>query len=149
MALSDIITDYILQLMEDTDGVARIKRSDLVDIFGCAPSQVNYVISTRFNPDMGYFVESRRGGGGYIKITRVTLDRENRIMHTVGAIYDSIDEQSARALIGNLLLNEVIDESQARIIISALSERALSFAPVNMRPFLRSDIFKTILTNLG
>ena len=69
MATSDLIARFILEMLEDSDGSAELQRSVLADRFGCVPSQINYVISTRFSPERGYVVESRRGGGGYIRIT--------------------------------------------------------------------------------
>ena len=74
MGTSDRIARFILDALESADGTAELQRSSLADRFGCVPSQINYVIATRFSPERGYMVESRRGGGGYIRITRVQPD---------------------------------------------------------------------------
>ena len=83
MGTSDRIARFILDVLESADGTAELQRSSLADRFGCVPSQINYVIATRFSPERGYMVESRRGGGGYIRITRVQPDASQFIMHTV------------------------------------------------------------------
>jgi len=86
MATSDLIARFILEMLEDSDGSAELQRSVLADRFGCVPSQINYVISTRFSPERGYVVESRRGGGGYIRISRVRTSPSQIVMHTVNAV---------------------------------------------------------------
>ena len=87
MRLSDIIADEINRMLDESgDGSAEIKRNELASHIGCVPSQINYVISSRFVPEQGYIVESRRGGGGFIKITRVHLDKSSAIMHIVNII---------------------------------------------------------------
>ena len=75
MGISDLIAAFIRESLEETDGVLELQRSDLAERFNCVPSQINYVMSTRFSPEHGYIVESRRGGGGYIRIRRVRMDR--------------------------------------------------------------------------
>ena len=72
--MSDIVAQYILHVLEESDGNAEIQRNELAGELGCVPSQINYVITSRFTPEQGYLVESRRGGGGYIRITRVKMD---------------------------------------------------------------------------
>ena len=102
MGMSDLIAGFILRVIEDADGCAELQRSELANRFNCVPSQINYVISTRFSPEHGYIVESRRGGGGFIRITRVSMDPENLIMHTVNTVGGEIDLHSATALTTNL-----------------------------------------------
>ena len=69
MATSDLIARFILDALDEANGIAELQRATLAEQFSCVPSQINYVISTRFSPERGYIVESRRGGGGYIRIT--------------------------------------------------------------------------------
>ena len=88
MGMSDVIANFINDLLKD-GSTAELQRSELASKFGCVPSQINYVISTRFSPERGYIVESRRGGGGYIRIHRVQSDPKLLIMHTVNAIGES------------------------------------------------------------
>lgn len=101
MGTSDRIARFILDALESADGTAELQRSSLADRFGCVPSQINYVIATRFSPERGYMVESRRGGGGYIRITRVQPDASQFIMHTVNAVGRELDKPTADALLHN------------------------------------------------
>ena len=90
MKMSDVIENFIRELFENESSI-ELKRNELAGYFNCVPSQINYVISSRFTPEHGYIVESRRGGGGYIKITRVSFDKPSAIMHTVNHVGDDID----------------------------------------------------------
>ena len=100
MGMSDLIAHFILkEIQAADDGSAELQRSELANRFNCVPSQINYVIATRFSPEHGYIVESRRGGGGFIRITRVKMEPTPLIMHTVNSIGDEIDVNSAAALI--------------------------------------------------
>ena len=104
MRISDLITETIMEMLEKSDeNTAEIQRNDLAMNLGCVPSQINYVISSRFTPEQGYIVESRRGGGGYIRITRVRLDRSSAIMHIVNSIGDSLNPLDVRVLIDNCI----------------------------------------------
>ena len=102
MGISDMIAEFIRGELEDADGVLELQRNDLAQRFHCVPSQINYVMSTRFSPEHGYIVESRRGGGGYIRITRVRVDRPTLLMHFINSIGPEIDTQSALAIVRNL-----------------------------------------------
>ena len=95
MNLSKEITKMILDMLSDS-GTTEIKRNDLAEQLGCVPSQINYVLASRFTPEQGYIVESRRGGGGYIKITRATCTPETLMMHLINSIGDSMDEKTCR-----------------------------------------------------
>ena len=90
MGISDVIASFIQSALEETDGVLELQRSDLAQRFNCVPSQINYVMSTRFSPEHGYIVESRRGGNGYIRITRVRTDRKTLLMHVINSIGDML-----------------------------------------------------------
>ena len=86
MGITDMIAGFIQEALDDAGGVLEMQRGDLAQRFGCVPSQINYVMSTRFSPEHGYIVESRRGGGGYIRITRVHVDRQTLMMHVINSI---------------------------------------------------------------
>ena len=148
MGLSDHIADYIRQILHEADGAAELSRVDLAAQFGCVPSQINYVLTTRFSPEHGYITESRRGGGGYIRITQVRTSRQNLLMHTVNSIGSSLDSHSAAAFLSNLLGAEVIDQDQARLIASAIGDGALRPAPPEARDILRASILKQILIHI-
>ena len=93
------------------------------------PSQINYVITSRFTPEQGYLVESRRGGGGYIRITRLKLSNADRIMHIVNSIGDSLDAGTARAMTQNMVQSGVLDQDSAELIYAAVSEKTLAVLP--------------------
>ena len=95
MKMSDIITDMILDMFDDSTSSVQIQRNDLANRIGCVPSQINYVITSRFTPEAGYRIESRRGGGGYILITRAD-SKQTALMGLVNSIGDEIDERTAK-----------------------------------------------------
>ena len=146
MGISDLIAAFLQDsLNEAEDGVLEVRRGDLAQRFHCAPSQINYVMSTRFSPERGYIIESRRGGNGYIKITRVHVDRETVLMHVINSLGAEIDFPSVRAMLSNLLHTGVLDESTARILLAVTGDRALNAVPKETRNAVRSDILKNAL----
>ena len=148
MGISDMIAGFIQEALDEANGVLEQQRSDLAQRFGCVPSQINYVMSTRFSPEHGYIVESRRGGGGYIRITRVHMDRQALLMHVINSVGDELDGHSARAILGNLAQSEAIDHMAAQAALWALSDSALRTVPKERRDALRADILKQILIHL-
>jgi len=145
LGVSDLIASFIQDALEEAQGAVELQRSDLAQRFNCVPSQINYVMSTRFSPEHGYIVESRRGGGGYIRITRVRADRATLLMHVINSLGDSLDLQSARAITGNLVQGGVLSEELGRALLAAVSENALRPAPRTLRDELRAAIFKNVL----
>lgn len=148
MRLSDMLTEYIMEMLNDT-GDAEIRRNELANHFGCVPSQINYVLTSRFTPEQGYIVESRRGGGGYIRITRVNTDKSTTLMHIVNSVGDSLDRMSAEVMIKNLLGLDMINEDTARLLASALSDRALAPVTPSGRDIVRASIFKNMILTLS
>lgn len=148
MALSDSIAKIIEQMLEEGGGTTEVRRSDLAARLGCVPSQVTYVITSRFTPERGYITESRRGGGGYIRINRVTMNKSEYLMHFFHAVGDSLDEGEAMAFLRNLRDNGVIDERSTAIAAAALSERALARVEPRGRSSVRADIMRHILLGL-
>jgi transcriptional regulator CtsR len=148
MRMSDLVAQTILDMLDSQNGNAQIKRNELATSLGCVPSQINYVITSRFTPEQGYIVESRRGGGGYIKITRVESDKQTILMHIINSIGNSLDKASAEVIINNLFQRQIIQESTAQIMAVALSDRALGAAPQIIRDNLRADIFKNMLLTI-
>jgi len=145
MAVSDIIAGFIDEMLSEMGGTADLRRVDLANRFRCVPSQINYVISTRFSPEHGYIVESRRGGGGYIRISRVVMEPEIIIMHTVNAVGDEIGLNAATALIANLRQADAINSAEARLMLAAIGNNALRPAPREERERLRASILKQML----
>lgn len=148
MGISDLIAAFIAEELEQADGVLELQRSDLAERFGCVPSQINYVMSTRFSPERGYIVESRRGGNGYIRISRVRMDRQTLLMHVINSVGDELDLPSARAILANLAESGAVSDEAARCLLSAVSDRALQTVPQAYRGVLRADIVKQVLIHL-
>jgi len=149
VGISDLIESFIRNALDEANGTAELQRGALANRFGCVPSQINYVISTRFSPEHGYIVESRRGGGGYIRIRRVQAsDPKMLLMHTVNCIGDEIDYRSAVALLSNLLSSGVINNSQAVLAEAALCDNALRPVPADSKNQARASILKQILIKI-
>ena len=127
------------------DSELKLQRSELASRFNCVPSQINYVISTRFSPERGYIVESRRGGGGYIRITRVRVDPQRLVMHTVNSVGEAIDPATCAALTKNLLDSGTIDPRSSRLILAATGNNALRPVAQQYRDVVRASIFKQML----
>ena len=145
MSISNEIAGMLLAMLEET-GRAEIQRNELAERLGCVPSQINYVISSRFTPENGYTVESRRGGGGYIKITRINYTaKEQMLMHIINSVGDSIGEQSARAIIVNLNHNDFISADKARLILAATNENCYKAVPPEFRSRIRAAVLKQML----
>lgn len=146
MNISDMIADTILRILEE-DGIAEIRRNDLAEQLGCVPSQINYVITSRFRPEQGYIVESRRGGSGYVRITRLNMSRSGLLMHVINSIGDSLDAGSARVMTENLFHREVLGGKEARLILTALSDHSLRAISPPLRDQVRADLFKQLLAS--
>lgn len=148
MATSDLIARFILEAMDNEKGFAELQRSALAEMFSCVPSQINYVISTRFSPERGYVVESRRGGGGYIRITRVRRTPQELVMHIINSVGERLDRATAAAFVSNILDAGIISASIARLLLAAVSDAALRpIAPAD-RDTVRASVFKQLLVTL-
>lgn len=145
MRLSDVIAQFIENMLDEADGMTEIQRNELAGRFGCVPSQINYVITSRFTPEHGYIVESRRGGGGFIRIQKVKLGRAETLMHVINGIGGRIDAESARMFLINLNRNSVLSDGAAVIMAAALSDQAYREIPVELRDGLRASVFKKML----
>ncbi len=147
MRISDLLTQYIMEMMEE-EGNAEIRRNELADRFGCVPSQINYVITSRFTPEQGYIVESRRGGGGYIRISRIRGDKSATLMHIINSIGTELDNITAQIMIKNLQSGSIISNEESRLMLSAGSDRSLSLVPTSLRDKVRASIFKNMLLSI-
>lgn len=145
MRISDSVANYILELLNQAGGIAEIQRNELASFLGCVPSQINYVLTSRFTPEQGYLVESRRGGGGYIRITRLQLSTADMIMHIVNSVGSALDSATARAMLVNMLERGVLDQRAAELIQAATSEKALAAVPKELRDTVRAMIYKNML----
>lgn len=148
MNLSDYIANMILEIIDEC-GTADIARNDLANKIGCVPSQISYVITSRFTPENGYIVESRRGGGGYIKIKKVSVSQNNIIMHVVNCIGDEVDENSCRAILRNLYNEKAIGELEYKIINSVILNNTLKDVPIEFKDKVRANILKNALISIS
>lgn len=148
MRMSDIVAHYINEMLNESDGNAEIQRNELAQTLGCVPSQINYVITSRFTPEQGYIVESRRGGGGYIRITKIKMDTRTSLMHIVNSVGNSLDYVTAKLMLQNLADQGAITEKEARLMNSAVSERAFLDIPKEIRDTARARVFKNMLLTI-
>ena len=147
--MSDIIEAFLKQLINDTDGSIEIQRNELANHFKCVPSQINYVIDTRFTTERGYYVESRRGGGGHIRIRRVNISRPgNYLMHIISSMGDSISQQSVEVFINNFIDYDVISVREGLILKAASSDKVLGVIQMPDRDIMRAVMLKNIMTSL-
>ena len=130
---------------ESDENIAEIQRNELAMSVGCAPSQINYVLSSRFTPEQGYMIESRRGGGGYVKITRIMLNRSSAIMHIINSIGTRLNPIDARIIIENCKQSNLITNDAAVLISAAVSNSALMSVPQEYREFIRASLIKQML----
>ena len=146
-SLSDIIESFIKMFKEMEEEVLEIQRNELANKFQCAPSQINYVLSTRFTLERGYYVESKRGGGGYVRITRLNIDDDDLIKCILEDIGDSISQSSAMDYIKRLLEKGIITTKEALIIRAAIDRRNLNLN-VSDEGALRANILKGIISSI-
>jgi transcriptional regulator CtsR len=147
--VSEIIEQYLKQvLQQSSEGAIEIQRNELADQFQCVPSQINYVISTRFTLEKGYIVESKRGGGGYIRIQKIELRLHGSILDLIfQTIHSNIDQVTSEGLIYQLQEGHFISAREANLIKAAISRDVLSFK-LPLRDEIRAKILKAMLISL-
>lgn len=144
--ISDMIENFILDQLSEFNEL-NLSRNDLADYFNVAPSQINYVLSTRFTYPRGFMVESRRGGGGYIKLTRLNMDNDEVVELINKTLKNGIEFIPAVQLLDNLKEKNLIDEGQCELLKCAITDKALS-NPVNNNNILRANILREILIHI-
>ena len=147
MRMSDMIEEFIKELFNEDDEYIEIQRNDLAEHFNCVPSQINYVIATRFKPSQGYYVESKRGGGGHNRIKKIDMTRSNYIMHIIASLEDKITSQEVDIYISNFLSYNIISEKEAKLLKVATSDNVLNILH-EYKDSLRANILKNMLLNL-
>ena len=147
MRISDIIEEFIKELFDDEDSI-EIQRNELAEQFNCVPSQINYVISTRFKPSQGYYVESRRGGGGHITITKVNNTKADYILHIINNIGQEITSNEVDILISDFLTYDILSAKEAKLLKVATSDNVLQLDKDN-KDKVRARILKNMLLNLN
>ena len=155
-SLTQIIEEYIDQLLAENDGNAvSLRRKDLAELFGCVPSQINYVLRSRFSPENGFLVESQRGGHGYIRILQLTFSNcDEEIEHLSDLVGSAVTEQEARRLLVNLQSRDIISPRERLIIEISMrnqedSGRTLFDVSPYRRDIMRADLLKKLLTGLA
>ncbi|MBQ8310617.1 MAG: CtsR family transcriptional regulator [Clostridia bacterium] len=146
--LADYIAQMIEEMLNESGGTLELQRNEMASRLGCVPSQISYVISSRFTPERGYVIESRRGGGGCIRIVRKQLGRNEYLMHFFCAIGTSIDESEAIAYLKNLFGNDYLSEREFKMAYASISNSALSAVPTQLRNMVRADIFKQMILSM-
>ncbi|KRL06371.1 MAG: CtsR family transcriptional regulator [Liquorilactobacillus hordei] len=146
--ISDIIEKYLKSILADSQQV-EIKRSEIADLFNCVPSQINYVINTRFTIQNGYVVKSKRGGGGYIRIVKVNLlDDSDVIDDLISIVGDEIDFNKAFQIIQSLYQEGMLTRRESNLIISSIDKRTLAFQNNQIEKIVRARILINILNRL-
>ena len=149
MRLSDVIEDFIKELFdEDESNFIEIQRNELAQQFNCVPSQINYVISTRFKPSQGYYVESKRGGGGNIKIKKINNTKSEYIMHIINNVGKTITTNDIDILLSDFLTYNIITEKEAKLLKVATSDNVLKLTN-DIKDEVRARIFKNMLLNIN
>ena len=151
MRLSDTIESFIKAMLEQDTEEVELKRNELAEYFHCAPSQINYVLSTRFTPDHGYIIESRRGGGGYIRIVRLTQTSGDHLSYLLRErVGESIDEGAAAILCAQLCERGVVSAGEARLMRAAVSQQALAVPmPEAVKNAVRARILRGMLLEIA
>lgn len=147
-SISDIIEKFIKELMEDSDTV-QIQRNELANLFDCAPSQINYVLTTRFSREKGYEVKSKKGGGGYVKIDKVTKLNKKEVLNILNKKIDKeITYIQGKMIIKWLLDINLINNREYRIILCAIDDKSLNTPIHGLNDILRSKILKNMIEEL-
>lgn len=144
MKLSDTIANLILDMFDEQTPTVQIRRNDLAAQLGCVPSQINYVITSRFTPEQGYRIESRRGGGGYIMITRAP-SKDDAVIALIQSIGESMDEKTARANIYNMHYQGIISDKAAKIMMSAVMDSNFKGVENEQKNKVRANQLKQML----
>lgn len=147
--LSDIIEEFIKELLNESDSSElEIGRNELANQFRCAPSQISYVLTTRFSTESGYYVESRRGGGGYIRIKKIEYENNQGLRKLLEEkIGNSITSDYAYNIIDILEEREIITEREANIMKVVMNDRSLLVAS-DMRNVVKAQILKSMIRTI-
>lgn len=149
MSISDIIEQYLKKIIHDNEHKSiEIRRSELADLFQCVPSQINYVINTRFTIERGYLIESKRGGGGYIRISRIEHEDDYELIeHLIELVKPEISQQQAEDIIERLYENEIISKREKRLM-QAVIDREVLAVELPIRDKIRSRVLRKMLNTL-
>ncbi|MGI6373339.1 MAG: CtsR family transcriptional regulator [Caldicoprobacterales bacterium] len=143
--LSDVIEEFIKSLIKQSEGELEFQRNELAEYFECAPSQINYVLATRFSLDRGYYIESRRGGGGFVRIVKLDLDEDDYLLYLINKrIGTTISQQEAKDIVTNILERGIINAREAAIMEAGLMDKVIGI-PTNVRGVIRANMLRAML----
>ena len=145
-SISDVIEEFIMSSLDDDDFI-ELSRNDLAKFFACVPSQINYVLNTRFTVNRGFVIESQRGGGGYIKIVRVQDNDDNFLKNALDICRRPISNIEANQLINHMFDRKMLTSHECEIVKSMISTKALN-NPINMDNVLRANIMSQLIVEL-
>ncbi len=146
--LANAIERYLKRLLAQSEtGTVSVQRNQLAETFSCAPSQISYVLATRFLLEHGYLVETRRGGGGYVRITLLRMDSEQDWRLLLDSIGEAINQGRSEAIINRLQREGIINEREAMLMRAGLSRAALNIK-LPWRDMVRADILRAMLIAL-
>ncbi len=144
-SMSDIIEEYLKEILSQKDSIV-IQRNEIANTFNCVPSQINYVINTRFTIKQGYIVESKRGGGGYIRIQEMNyVDDQQKLQTLFDTIGSSISERDAIGYIKHLAHQQIIQDSQAVLLEAAMDNLIFEGLNPHVRDQVRANLLKKLL----
>ena len=141
--ISDIIEEFIMASLDD-DKFIELSRNDLAKFFSCVPSQINYVLNTRFTVNRGFMVESQRGGGGYIKVVRVQDNNSNFLKNALEICSKPISVVEGNQLLEHMITKKLLSEREVELIKSAISVKSLN-NPINIDNQLRANIMQQVI----
>lgn len=147
MNLSSIIEEYIREEIAKEEMI-ELSRNELANRFNCVPSQINYVIQTRFIPELGFYVESKRGGNGYIKISKINAYEESNLADLFDKIGNKMSQNVVDVYLKDFLIYNMLDEKTAKLIKVSVSDKSLKNVEPSLRDEVRADIFKNLIINL-
>ena len=146
--ISDIIEEFIMSSL-DEDQYIELSRNDLAKFFSCVPSQINYVLTTRFTPLRGFDIESKRGGGGFVKISKIKTSDSNDYLNGLflESVGDDLSEKRFSQILYKLVSDNIMSESERILIEASLSDDSLSM-PFTIRDKVRAKAFKNVILKL-
>lgn len=147
-SITDIIEKFIKDLMIETNSI-QIQRNELANLFSCAPSQINYVLTTRFTVDKGYYIESKKGGGGYIQIIKMQKSKKEHIKELINERIDNqISYRHAKDIIQGLEEMNFVSKREGKIILYAIDDKSLSVPIYELKDKVRANMLKNIIIGL-
>ncbi len=145
--ISDNIEKFLKNLLDKQNGILQLQRKELANSFNCSPSQINYVLETRFSPEMGYLIESRKGGGGYIKIVKISIQNDSSSRILDSQLSSGISLHQSIRLLQALYEDGIISFREFKLLSSIMEDRTLHSKDFNKNE-IRSNILKNVILSL-